>query len=158
MSINMVELRREATMTYVEKASDLFAKGFNCSQAVLAAFAADFGLDEAQALKLACGLGGGMGCTARTCGAVTGAFLVIGLKYGSCKAEDKDSKPLTYRKVREFIEELEKRRGSIECRRLLGIDISSEKGFAEAKEKKLFKIICPKIVEDAADILAGTIL
>jgi len=145
-------------MPYVKKASDLFGKGFNCAQSVFAAFTKDYGLDEAQALKLACGLGGGMGCTARTCGAVTGAILVIGLKYGNCAVEDKNSKPLTYRKVREFIEEFEKRRGSIECGKLVGIDISSEKGFAEAREKKLFKIICPKIVEDAADIIGKMIL
>ncbi len=145
-------------MMHIKKASDLFRNGFNCSQSVFAAFAKDYGLDEAQALKLACGLGGGMGCTARTCGAVTGALLVLGLKYGSSRAEDKDSKPLTYRKVRDFIEEFEKRRASIECRRLIGTDISSPKGFAEATEKKLFKTICPQIVEDAADILGKMIL
>lgn len=137
----------------VMRALNLFNKGFNCSQSILAAFANDFGMDEVQALKLATGLGGGMGCTARTCGAVTGAFLVIGLKYGSHKAEDKDSKAKTYAKVREFIEEFEKKRGSIECKQLVGIDISSETGFAEARDKKLFKTICPEVVEEAEAIL-----
>jgi C_GCAxxG_C_C family probable redox protein len=137
----------------VMRALNLFNKGFNCSQFILAAFAKDFGMDEVQALKLAAGLGGGMGSTARTCGAVTGAFLVIGLKYGSHKAEDKDSKAKTYAKVREFIEEFEKKRGSIECKQLVGIDISSETGFAEARDKKLFKTICPEVVEEAEAIL-----
>ena len=137
----------------VMQALNLFNQGFNCSQSILAAFAKDYGMVEAQALKLATGLGGGMGCTARTCGAVTGAFLVIGLKYGSHKAEDKDSKARTYAKVREFIEEFQKKRGSIECKQLLGIDISSETGFAEARDRKLFKTICPRAVEEAEAIL-----
>ncbi len=145
-------------MTYAEKALDLFSNDFNCAQSVLAAFAKDYELEETKALKLACGLGAGMGCTARTCGAVTGAFLVIGLKYGKYKSEDKDSKPLTYRKVREFIEEFEKRHGSIECRQLVGMDISSEKGFAEAREKNLFKSICFKLVEDTVAILETQIV
>ena len=51
----------------VMRALNLFNKGFNCSQSILAAFAKDFGMDEVQALKLAAGLGGGMGSTARTC-------------------------------------------------------------------------------------------
>ncbi len=145
-------------MTYAEKALSLFGKDFNCTQSVLAAFAKDYDLEETKALRLACGFGGGMGCTARTCGAVTGAFMVIGLKYGRYEAADKESKPLTYGKVREFIEEFEKRHGSIECRELVGIDISSKKGLAEAREKKLFKSICTKIVEDAVNILENVVL
>ena len=131
-------------MMHIKKASDLFRNGFNCSQSVFAAFAKDYGLDEAQALKLACGLGGGMGCTARTCGAVTGALLVLGLKYGSSRAEDKDSKPLTYRKVRDFIEEFEKRRASIECRRLIGTDISFPEGSRKQRKRSFSKLSVPK--------------
>lgn len=140
-------------MTRAEKALSLFASGFNCAQAVLGAFAKDYDLEEAKALRLACGFGGGMGCTARTCGAVTGAFMVIGLRYGNYEKGDKESKPLTYRKVKEFIEEFEKRHGSIECRQLIGIDISSEQGLAEAREKKLFKSICTKLVQDTVNVL-----
>ena len=145
-------------MTRAEKALSLFGDDFNCTQSVLAPFAKDYELEEEKALRLACGFGGGMGCTARTCGAVTGAFMVIGLKYGKYEAKDKESKPLTYRKVKEFIEEFEKRHGSIECRELVGIDISSEKGLAEARGKKLFRSICTKIVEDAVNVLENVIL
>jgi C_GCAxxG_C_C family probable redox protein len=142
----------------VGKALSYFESGFNCSQAILAAFSKDLGLEEVHALKLASGLGGGMGCTARTCGAVTGALLVIGLKSGNSSADDKDSRHQTYSKVREFIGEFESRRGTIECNRLLGVDISQESGVAKAQENNLFKTVCPGIVNDAALILEKMIL
>jgi len=59
-------------MTKAEKASELFANNFNCSQAVLTAFAPDFGLDEKLALMLGTQFGGGAR-TAEMCGAVSGA-------------------------------------------------------------------------------------
>ena len=54
---------------------------FNCAQTVFSLFAPDLGIDEKTALKIASGFGGGMAC-AETCGAVTGAYMVIGLKHG----------------------------------------------------------------------------
>jgi C_GCAxxG_C_C family probable redox protein len=52
----------------------------NCSQTVVKLFANDLGVDEATLLKIASGFGGGMGC-AETCGAVSGSYIVFGLKY-----------------------------------------------------------------------------
>ncbi|MCX5897676.1 MAG: C-GCAxxG-C-C family protein, partial [Proteobacteria bacterium] len=56
-------------MNCAERAADSFARGFNCSQSVLAAYAEQFGLTEELALKVAGGFGGGMGRMAETCGA-----------------------------------------------------------------------------------------
>ena len=56
-------------MNRVQKAVQLFNSNYNCSQAVLAAFADKAGLDEPTALKLASGFGGGIGCSGGTCGA-----------------------------------------------------------------------------------------
>ena len=75
-------------MSRVEQAVSCFQGGFNCSQAVLSTYAQDFGLDREAALKLAAGFGGGMGRMAGTCGAVTGAFMVLGLKHGPTEAGD----------------------------------------------------------------------
>ena len=52
-----------------------FQEGFNCSQAVFLTYCEEFGLlDRKTALKIACGLGGGMGRLGGTCGAVSGAY------------------------------------------------------------------------------------
>ncbi|MDD2550794.1 MAG: C-GCAxxG-C-C family protein, partial [Bacteroidales bacterium] len=70
----------------VSEALELFKSGFNCSQAVLAAFSEECGISRETALKIACPFGGGIGGYGRTCGALTGGLMVIGLKYGATKA------------------------------------------------------------------------
>ena len=69
-------------MSRVERAVRRFAEGFNCSQAILSAYAEHFGLEEETAMKVAAGFGGGMGRLGRTCGAVTGAFMETRLTRG----------------------------------------------------------------------------
>ena len=63
-------------------ASERFAEGYNCAQAVMFAFSEDCGLSPDLALKAACGFGGGMGRKQEVCGAVTGAILVLSLRQG----------------------------------------------------------------------------
>jgi len=58
--------------THKEKALQLFADKFHCSQAVLAAFADECGITEEQALKLGACFGSGMR-KGEVCGACTGA-------------------------------------------------------------------------------------
>jgi len=136
-----------------EQAARKFRKGFNCSQAVLSVYAEEFGLCRETALKIACGFGGGMGRMALTCGAVTGAFMVIGLKYGNVDANEKEIKEKTYGLVKEFARRFEKRNGSSVCRELLGCDISEPDGLRSAKENDLFASVCPGLVQDAVGIL-----
>ncbi len=73
-------------MSRSDCAVSLFRQGFSCSQAVAAAFAEEFGLDKETALRLSQGFGGGIARSADWCGALTGAFLVIGLKHGRMPA------------------------------------------------------------------------
>jgi C_GCAxxG_C_C family probable redox protein len=135
-----------------EQAVERFRKGFNCSQAVLSSYSEQFGLDCEKAFKVATGFGGGMRMGS-TCGAVSGAFMVLGLKYGNTTAEDKEGKANTYKKVEEYIKRFKVRNDSVMCRELLGCDLSTPEGMKEAKDKGLFSTICPKIVQDAVEIL-----
>jgi C_GCAxxG_C_C family probable redox protein len=140
-------------MTNSEKAAAVFAEGFNCSQAVLSACGERFALDREVALKVSASFGGGMGRMGETCGAVTGAFMVIGLKQGQTEAKDHKAKEKTYKLVNEFAARFKELNCSIVCRELLGCDVSSPEGLKSAQDKKLFKTICPKFVSDAAKIL-----
>lgn len=140
-------------MNQIETAVSCFKQGFSCSQAILSTFGEQFGLDRETALKLAAGFGGGMGRMAGTCGAVTGAFMVLGLKYGTVSPEDKQAKELTYKKVREFAVRFKEQNGSVECRELLGCEISTSEGLQIVKKKELISTLCPKFVRDAAEIL-----
>jgi len=135
-----------------ERAVKRFRKGFNCSQAVLSSYCEQFGLDCEKAFKVATGFGGGMRM-GDTCGAVTGALMVLGLKYGNTTAEDKEGKAKTYKKVEEYTNRFKARNDSVMCRQLLGCDLSTPEGMKEAKDKGLFSSICPKMVQDAVEIL-----
>jgi len=111
------------------------------------------GMERDVALKTAQSFGGGMAQMGQTCGAVTGAFMVIGLKYGRTRADDDEAKRRTYALVREFVEQFKARNGTILCRELLGCDISTPEGNRAAKEKGLFSTVCPGFVRDAVGIL-----
>jgi C_GCAxxG_C_C family probable redox protein len=129
-----------------------FGAGFSCSQSVLSAFASDLGLELDAALRVSAAFGGGMGRTGRTCGAVTGALMVLGLRYGATRP-DSAAKERTYAMVREFVARFEARHGATACADLLGVNIGTPEGQAAAREANLFKAVCPELVASAATIL-----
>ena len=108
-------------MTRIEEAVAYFKEGLSCSQAIMAAYGPTVGLDRDTAIKIASGFGGGMGRMAETCGVVTGAFMVLGLKHGAATA-DREAKEAIYALVREFAARFKAIHGSIVCRDLLGCD------------------------------------
>ncbi|MFW9821667.1 MAG: C-GCAxxG-C-C family protein [Candidatus Thorarchaeota archaeon] len=140
-------------MSKIMKAASYFADGFSCSQAILATYGPDYGLDKELAFKLATGFGGGIGRLGKTCGAVSGAIMVIGLKYGRSKIDDLESKDKTYELVQKFIEKFTKINGSTACSKLLNCDISTKEGIRYAQENNLFKTLCPEFVKSSAEIL-----
>jgi C_GCAxxG_C_C family probable redox protein len=94
-----------------------------------------------------------MGRMGETCGGVTGALMVIGLRYGKTEVQDKQEKEMTYGLVKEFVDRFKSRNGSIVCRELLGCDISTPEGLKIAEDKNLIATLCPKFVQDAAEIM-----
>lgn len=136
-----------------EKAVEIFKKGYSCSQAVLSAYGTELGLNEDICLKIAQGFGAGIGRSALICGAVTGAYMVIGLTHGSAKADDRDAKEKVYTLVREFKIRFEEHNHTCICYELLGCDIGTVEGFREALQKDFINVLCPQFVMDAAEIL-----
>ena len=141
-------------MNEAERALDLFRAGYNCSQAVLAAHGPELGLDKDACLKVASAFGGGIARTAGTCGAVTGALMVIGLRHGGITIEDPTRKAEVYEKGQEFMRRFAERNGSVVCRDLLGCDISTPEGRQQAKERSLHATRCEQLLRDAAELLA----
>jgi C_GCAxxG_C_C family probable redox protein len=139
-------------MTRVETAVSRFKEGCNCSQAIFSVYTEPFGLSRECALRVACGFGGGMRL-ARTCGAVTGAVMVLGWVFGPEACPGQPAKDETYRRVEAFAGRFADGRGSLECRELLGCDIATPEGLAQARAEKLFTTICPDMVRTAAEIL-----
>ncbi|UCH51822.1 MAG: C_GCAxxG_C_C family protein [Chloroflexota bacterium] len=140
-------------MSDVEKAVSCFKEGFMCSQAVLTAYAQQFGLDRDAALKVSAAFGGGMGRMGETCGAVTGAFMVIGLKYGRTAVKDTQAHEKTNKLVKKFVDQFKSINGSIMCRELLSCDLSTPEGLKIFADNKLRDSLCTKFVRDAAEIV-----
>ncbi len=90
---------------------------------------------------------------AETCGAVTGAFMVIGLKYGKIMPEDEEAKKKAYSLVKKFVEKFKAKNSSIVCKELLGCDISTPEGMNAFKDRDFINSMCPKFVENAVEIL-----
>jgi C_GCAxxG_C_C family probable redox protein len=147
----------DKTVSKVELAVATFGEGFNCSQAVLSAFAPDLGLDRETALRVSGAFGAGIARMGQTCGAVSGALMVLGFKYSQVEAGDKPAKEKMYAIAREFMARFEARNGSILCRELLGYDISTPEGMQLIREKGLFVSLCPKLVGDAIEIVEGLV-
>ena len=131
-------------MSEINEAVKLFNSGYVCSQAVFAAFSPKLGLEKNQALKIGACFGSGMR-KGEVCGACTGALMVLGLKYGESKAMSNET-------CERFLDEFKKENGSYICNDLLGCDITTKEGVEFATENKLFKELCPKMVESAAKI------
>ena len=121
---------------YSENAAVQFGNGFSCSQSVFATFAPDLGLKKEDALKIASAFGGGMVRQGEVCGAVTGALMTLGLKYGSKTADDEE-------KVRQASQKLMQRfkeeNGSILCRDLLGHNLNTSEKL-EKRKKAVYSI------------------
>lgn len=107
--------------TRKEKAIRLFKEGYNCSQAVFAAYADKYGIDEEMALKLSASFGGGMGRMREVCGAASGMFMVAGLETGATQGKDVEGKKANYDMVQKMAEAYRKENGSIICKELLGL-------------------------------------
>lgn len=140
-------------MTKVEEAKTTFQNGYNCAQSVLAVFADDLKLKRELGLKLATGLGAGLGYQGQTCGVVLGAYLVLGLRFGSHQPHDADAKELCYAMTREFDRQFLAKNQSLTCSGLLGKDLSIIQEYEEASQEKLFDSVCPLLVEDTVLIL-----
>jgi len=140
-------------LSRAEEAKKQFEKGFHCAPAVLSTYSGQFGLEKALALKIACGFGAGIGRTGRTCGAVTGALMVIGLKHGQVNLADEEASQRTYTLVKEFIDRFTTLHGSIECKELIGYDLSDSGELILARQSGVFRNKCPGFVYDSALIV-----
>ena len=136
-----------------EMAVQLFKDGSNCSQAILTVFGQLYGMEREFAQKLGRSLGGGLGRSGNTCGAITSAIAVLGLAQGN-PADEAEARNTIARSVQEFIHCFEERHGTSLCRELLHADMSTEEGQRKIKEEQLVNRLCPAFVKDAAEILS----
>jgi len=142
-----------------EKALNFYARGYNCAQSVIVAFADVLNLSEETTLKLAAGFGGGMGRLQQTCGAITGAFMVIGYLKGNYQTgkESDQSREITNQLIQDFSRIFTQKHGSINCKSLINIDLNSEEGQKKAKETDVFNKKCTYFIKTAVELLEDSL-
>lgn len=144
-------------MTHKEKAIRLLNEKYHCTQALFGAFATDLGLDLKTALKISTCFGGGMRC-GNTCGCITAGLLVLGMTFGFYNASDTEQDVYGNKKTEEFIRRFsEKMNGKVNCRDILGKDISVPDEMAEIRKNGLILKNCPFALETSIDILEDMI-
>jgi C_GCAxxG_C_C family probable redox protein len=129
------------------KAASRFNQGFNCAQSVFSVFADDFGLDEKDALRIASTFGGGINGMGKTCGAVTGALMAMGLKYGRTTPDDHVASDKTKAMAAGFLDKFRERHGSVDC------DFLLEKARKSGAFQDVYRD-CPNYVKESVELLA----
>ncbi|NNF45694.1 MAG: C_GCAxxG_C_C family protein [Desulfofustis sp.] len=131
---------------------DRFLNGYGCSQAILTHFCEQFDMDQLTALKISSAFPAGMQM-AGICGAVTGAYMVLGLKFAHQESSESAGRKRVYEAVAEFTQRFRECHNTLDCKELLGCNIMTAEGKATADQENLFKTVCPTFVEDATRIL-----
>ncbi len=140
-------------MTHKEKAEQLLHQQYHCSQALFGAFAGDFGLDLKTAFKISTCFGGGMR-QGGICGCITASLLVLGMALGFYDSQDRELELYGNKKTEEFIRLFtERMEGAVNCRDILGKDISVPEEMAAIRKEGLILAKCPQALDTSIEIL-----
>lgn len=127
--------------TRVEETITRHDKGYNCAQAVACTYCDLVGLDEETMFKMTEALGLGMGGMLGTCGAVSGACVLAGMKRSTGNIETPNSKAESYKLSREITQKFMDQNSSLTCKELKGVETG-----------KMLRS-CPDCIKDAAVIV-----
>ena len=139
-------------MSRVDDAAAFFRSGHACSQAVLLAWAPEYGLDAGLAARLAAGFAAGMRL-GDVCGAATGAIMVLGLATCGDECVTREGRAAVASATEAFAEKFRERVGALDCPDIIGCDLRMPEGRAVAQEQALFATRCAPAVRAAAEIL-----
>lgn len=131
------------------RAAELFSSGFNCSQSVFGACAEYFGESRNTAVKTAAPFGGGIARSGENCGALSGLLMAYGLKHGSPEGSA-EKKAEVYESSKKIMETFKAEHGSVKCKDLIGVDISTPEGRQAAAEKDTHNTVCVHLVRYCA--------
>ncbi len=142
----------------VKKAVEYFTQGYNCCQAVVAAFAPYYNLDHNTALRVSAGFGGGVGRMRMMCGAVSGMVITAGLQDGQTQGADNAGKAECYKTVQQLVNTFKEENGSLICAELLAMNkcpVVKNTNVPDARTVEYYKARpCAQKVESAARIVA----
>lgn len=98
----------------IEQAVQKKQNGYNCAQAVACCYYKELGMDEETLFALTQAFGAGMGTTEGSCGAISGAAVVVGLLNKDRSSSMQD--------IRMIMSAFKERNGSVLCKELKGTE------------------------------------
>lgn len=141
----------------VKDAVDRFYSGYNCCQSVFTAYSSLFGMDQEQALKLSCSMGGGMGRMREVCGTVSAMAMIAGLACGNTDPKNQAAKTKNYEMVRKMADAFKAEHQTIICREILGLRAAEKSAAPQERTAEYYKTRpCARMVETAARIIEET--
>lgn len=136
-----------------KQSNHLFANGFNCSQAILAAQCESLGVDVETASRMAVAFGGGVGRQGRICGCVSGALMVIGLKHGHDSTTDAKKRIHTYELAKAFCSRFVEVNGALDCRDIIRYNLDHPEERQKAQDSNVFQTRCARVVANTEMLL-----
>ncbi len=141
-------------MSRGDRAYELFLQGYNCTQAVVGAFADIIGMDFDMAVRFGSGFGGGMGRLREVCGTFSGAVIVINMLYGYSDPKNVQAKAELYARIQELAAKFRQDNGSLICRELLGLSKPESSPVPEARTAEYYKKRpCPELCRYSANMV-----
>lgn len=140
------------------KAEKLFNDGCNCSQAVLASFCDEYGLDTNIATNLSVTFGGGLGRQGKICGCLSGALMVLGLHYGNDSTNNKSVRIENYDMAKDFCRKFKEINGGMDCKDIIKLNLANLEDRQKAHEQNVFKIRCTNVVKETVLLLENYLI
>jgi C_GCAxxG_C_C family probable redox protein len=135
-------------------AAEYMKCGYNCAQSIVKAYGPVVGLDPEEAtIRMAAALGAGIGREGTVCGALTGACLILGWKFGNRLPADTEAREKTYAAASRLLSGFRTEFKSIMCRDLTGVDMTNPSELARARADGVFQNQCPIFVAGAGKYL-----
>ena len=135
------------------RALGLMDSGFNCSQSVITTYSEVLDFDKELASSVACGFGAGMGRLQGTCGAVTGAYMVLGVFCSKKHKDNGDRKAQSYSMIQAFNKNFIEIHNTTDCGKLLNCDLKTEQGQQYFQDNKLMEKVCKICIRDAIRLI-----
>ncbi|HEX2939304.1 MAG TPA: C-GCAxxG-C-C family protein [Ruminiclostridium sp.] len=140
-----------------EDAMNYFDNGCNCAQAVVMSYADELHVSKDVIERMAVAFGGGMSKAGKTCGCLTGALMVIGLKYGEDSAKVVKKRIDAYNGGKQFMKIFGETFGATDCRELIKLDLNKSDDMVQA-QKHVFGTRCRALVGKTVELLESNIL
>ena len=136
----------------VNRAVQYTEKGFLCSEAVLLALSEAQNITSEIIPRIATGFGAGISRHGEVCGALSGAVMGLGLRFGRSQISETPQDSSPYQFGQTMVNLFASRFGNIRCRDILDLDISSDEGRRKYRELNLWDSKCRELIRIATEL------